>query len=336
MTATDITPVFRLDRYLALLAVLMALVLGLLVIGERQKQPPLPAPVVGTLPPLPDPRLSAVMSERQTLTAERARLAMELSAAQEQLTRAEMEAATLRQENERLQQLLGEEGQALKDMAGRLAEVESERDRLSAEVAALNDSRAHLETRIAALEAERLPPASPVATAPDSFASPMPGSGLAAALAELGRDQGAPAIVVDRPLPVDQPTTAAGPFDPRPEPTLNTPESEETLHRLTTFNSNGASTSEGIAAYQAGDYRASERIWGALAAAGDSRAQFHFGSQLFEGRTAPPDRVMAYVWLTRSIHGGFLPAIEMRRRVRRAMTETEYAEALALEEGIGS
>ncbi len=105
--------------------------------------------------------------------------------------------------------------------------------------------------------------------------------------------------------------------------------------RLTTFDEDGGSPGDtvatGVDAYNAGDFAAAEQIWGALAAAGDRRAQFYLGSLLFEGRSAPPDRVMAYVWLSRSVDAGYLPAIDMRRRVRAAMSEAEYEAALAIE-----
>ena len=101
--------------------------------------------------------------------------------------------------------------------------------------------------------------------------------------------------------------------------------------RLTTFGSDDATVEDGIEAYRAEDYATAEQIWGALAAAGDRRAQFYFGSLLFEGRTGPPDRVMAHVWLSRSVDNGYLPAIEFRRQVHAAMSEADYEEALAIE-----
>ena len=64
---------------------------------------------------------------------------------------------------------------------------------------------------------------------------------------------------------------------------------------------------------------------------GDMRAQFYLGSLLFEGRLGQTDLVMAYVWLKRSVDSGYLPAIEMRRRVRASMSEEEYERALALQ-----
>ncbi|MEZ5864695.1 MAG: hypothetical protein R3D25_11770 [Geminicoccaceae bacterium] len=91
-----------------------------------------------------------------------------------------------------------------------------------------------------------------------------------------------------------------------------------------------AGVADGVRAYQAGDYEEAARIWGAAAAEGDARAQFHLGSLLFEGRNDPPDLVQAYVWLSRAVTGGHLPAIEVRRRVRSAMSEAQYEAALAI------
>jgi TPR repeat protein len=101
--------------------------------------------------------------------------------------------------------------------------------------------------------------------------------------------------------------------------------------RLITFNSNGGTVADGVQAYRAGDFSTAERIWGALAASGDPRAQFHFGALMYEGGTSEPDLVMAHVWLSRAVDGGHLPAIELRRRVRAAMSEAQYQEALAIQ-----
>ena len=79
------------------------------------------------------------------------------------------------------------------------------------------------------------------------------------------------------------------------------------------------------------DFDTAARIWGALAASGDPRAQFHFGALMYEGRTVEPDLVMAYVWLSRAVDGGYLPAIDLRRQVRAAMSEAQYQEALAIQ-----
>jgi hypothetical protein len=377
MTAADTVPPIRLDRYLALLAILMALVLGLLVIGERQKEAALPEPVVGSLPPPPDPRLAALIAERESLLAEQARLAEALATTESALRRAEAETAALAEENERLRQMLGDEGAELDDLTGRLAAAETERDRLSVEVQTLSRARQQLEARIAELEtaqaapespplelappesvnsapaapalsttdSTRLPttssPGSPAAqgetpaapdppTAPDAVSaiSDRQPSSLAAAVAELRRDQSASAVA-DPPTIVD----LAEPLDLQ----LSAPDSGSAgsigrPRRLTTFSSDGSGTlEEGIVAYNAGDYVNAERIWGQLAAAGDARGAFYFGSILSEGRNAPPDRVMAHVWLSRSVDAGYLPAIEVRRQVRAAMSEAEYEEAVAIQ-----
>lgn len=379
MTAADTVPPIRLDRYLALLAILMSLVLGLLVIGERQREAAPPEPVVGALPPPPDPRLAALIAEREGLLAEQARLAAALATTEAALRRAEAEAAALALENERLRQMLGDEGAALDDLTGRLTAAETERDRLSAEVQTMMEARQALEARIAELEsAEAVPelpppelatpqPANPAPPAPalsttdstrlpttlspgsqaaqaETQATPEPPaaadaasasldsqpSSLAAAVAELRRDQDAPALG-DLAEPLDVPQSSS---PDSISPDSNPAESIGRPRRLTTFSSNGSGTvDEGVAAYNAGDYVNAERIWGQLAAAGDPRAAFYFGAILFEGRNAAPDRVMAHVWLSRSVDAGYLPAIDMRRQVRAAMSEAEYEEALGIQTG---
>ena len=140
--------------------------------------------------------------------------------------------------------------------------------------------------------------------------------GLQAALEELLPER---LEQVDRPADrtgVDVGESAAAPAEPR---------------RLITFNGSDGTAADGVQAYRDGDFVMAERIWGALAARGDPRAQFHFGALMYEGRTTEPDLVMAHVWLSRAVDGGHLPAIELRRRVRAAMSEAQYQEALAIQ-----
>ena len=87
---------------------------------------------------------------------------------------------------------------------------------------------------------------------------------------------------------------------------------------------------DGKQAYLEGDFERAREIWQRLADIGDPRAQFHLGSLLFEGRLGEPDLVDAYVLLSKSISGGFGPAVAMRGRVRQAMSSQELSEATRL------
>jgi TPR repeat protein len=361
MTAAETAPPIRLDRYLALLAILLGLVLALLVIGEREKPPAPPPAVVGTLPPPPDPRVALIAAEREALLAERARLTAALEASEAALARAQAEAVSLALENERLRQLAGDEGAALGEIERRLTAAETERDRLRDEVTALTRTRQQQEARLAELQGElgaaraaladargaaaipSLPttPSTSFSTAPSTApptADDVPAGTSGAApdvpIGEPGRepDTATPALPeAAAEAPVVDAAELAGP----PAAGSLPPEAGGLPQRLTTFegqgDGDGGTVEDGVEAYRVEDYARAERIWGALAAAGDRRAQFYFGSLLFEGRTGPPDRVMAHVWLSRSVDNGYLPAIEVRRQVRAAMSETEYEAALAIE-----
>jgi hypothetical protein len=354
MTAVDTAPPLRLDRYLALLAILMALVLGLLVIGERQQPAPSLPAIEGTLPP--PARLPAAAEPSAALAAERAALASRLESTEQALRRAEAEIEGLRQENRTLSDRLEGEGAALDEIARRLAAVEAERNRLADEVVTLTEARTVLEAQLAERTERPSPPpaaASDTETAQQPAAAATPRAeaapsapvaptrdpsatvaaqprGLQAALEELMREQQREPAAP----PADQPgqgATAGGLVaDPGADPGAD-PAQRRDSGRLITFNGNGGTVAEGVEAYHAGDFSTAERIWGALAASGDPRAQFHFGALMYEGRTTEPDLVMAYVWLSRAVDGGHLPAIELRRRVRAAMSEAQYQEALAVQ-----
>jgi len=329
MTAVDSSPPLRIDRYLALLAILLALVLGFLVIGERQRSAP-PLPVIeGTLPPAATTTTlpaAAAPVDHEALLAEQARLAARLQETEAALRRAEAEVDRLREENRLLNERLDGEGAALDDLARRLAAVEADRDRLAAEVDTLAATRDRLEARLAEFARDEPPRAAGEDTQPARDPSAIVAArprGLQAALEELMREQRA-----DAPAPVDAPAPAAAPpavAESAPPAPADPP------GRLITFNGSGGTVADGVQAYRDGDFVTAERIWGGLAASGDPRAQFHFGALMYEGRTAAPDRVMAYVWLSRAVDGGHLPAIELRRQVRAAMSEAEYREALAIQ-----
>jgi len=366
MTAAEMAPPIRFDRYLALLAVLLAIVLGLLVMSERQRQPVDPLLVEGSLPPPPDPRLRTLTGERDALLAEQSRLAAALeeratalAASEAALRELEAEAGWLANEAERLDRLLGDEVAERQALARRLGEIAAERDRLAGEVRALTATRERLEARIAELTTAR-PPARPSSPTADRGASDVPGTAATAGTATPPPSTAGPTLeqsLLARPyeprdpsatlaaqpslsravddLIDEQRAAAAAAASEQAESEAMAAMTDETTAqptgRLITFNGTGSSVADGVAAYRDGDYATAARIWGALAAAGNARAQFHFGSLLFEGRLGEPDLVMAHVWLSRAVSSGHLPAIEMRRRVRAAMSEEEYERALAIE-----
>jgi hypothetical protein len=228
--------------------------------------------------------------------------------------------------NERLEG----EGAALEELARRLAEVEADRDRLAAEVDGLLQTRDQLEARLgelgdgeprAAIE-EVSPAAEPPIDAADRPRA-LRGS-LQDPMREQGTDDGEPAGArpADTEASPNGTATAGAPAAASADP----PEASWMIR----FNSTDGTVADGVQAYRDGDFVTAARIWEALAASGDSRAQFHFGALLYEGRTAEPDLVMAYVWLSRAVDGGYFPAIDLRRQVRAAMSEAEYQEALTI------
>lgn len=322
MNAADTVSPIRPDRYLALLAVLLAIVLGLLVLSERQRLVMQAGIATGELPPLPDPRFAAIAAERDALLVQRDRLAQALATAERELLAAETRAQELALENRRLGERLDSATQKATELAQELVTAQAEYDRLADEASTLMTQQRRLEARLAVLSAMAEPTAAPEPEQPEQ---PEPEADL---LQLVTPEQDGDA---ERWRQVD----GNGSYPPQqaPEQAPATDVStDQPPRRLITFDGHGGRVADGVAAYREGDYAAAARIWGALAASGNPRAQFHFGSLLFEGRLNPPDRVMAYVWLSRAVDGGHLPAIEVRRQVRAAMSEEEYARALAIEE----
>jgi len=66
-----------------------------------------------------------------------------------------------------------------------------------------------------------------------------------------------------------------------------------------------------------------------LAEAGVAKAQFHIGAMVLEGRLGPPDRVGAYVWLSRAVANGYAPARPLLEEVEAALTPAERRAAEA-------
>lgn len=334
MTADDTAPPIRLDRYIALLAILLAFVLGLLIISEQQRA--LDANLIeGTLPP-PEELIDRLARERQALLDEQIRLAEALEPTEQALRSVESEVGALFKEAERFRDLLGAEAVQFRELAQRVAVVEADRDRLAAKVDSMMASQDALAARLAEIES-RAAPASDVEPPPEPAAGgePEPSerpdddrsllpellvapAGDLAGLLLHGSDQN-----------TDQRSSASaavGPDDP-----AGGPSSGRQSGRMITFDDERLTAADGVEAYRAGEYQQAGRIWRPLAMTGDMRAQFYLGSLLFEGRLGQADLVMAYVWLKRSVDSGYLPAIEMRRRVRAAMSEEEYERALALQ-----
>ena len=338
MTADDTAPPIRLDRYIALLAILLAFVLGLLIISEQQRALD-PNLIEGTLPP-PEELLARLSRERQALLDEQMRLAEALAPTEQALRSVESEVGALAKEAARLHELLGAEASQSRELAQRVTAVEADRDRLSAKVNSMMATQDALTARLAEIES-RAAPASDVEPPPQPAAGGEPSiepepserpdddQSLLPELLEAPAGNLAGLLRYDLDQDTDQRSSAGA--NVGPDDSAGAPSSGRQSGRMITFNDERRTAADGVEAYRAGDYQQAGRIWRSLAMTGDMRAQFYLGSLLFEGRLGQEDLVMAYVWLKRSVDSGYLPAIEMRRRVRAEMSEEEYERALALQ-----
>ena len=77
----------------------------------------------------------------------------------------------------------------------------------------------------------------------------------------------------------------------------------------------GNSVSDGVAAYNAGDYAEAYRIWRDLAESGNARAQFHLGALYYEGRGVTKDLRKAQTWLRRALGNESSLARSLLKRV---------------------
>ncbi len=343
MTADDTAPPIRLDRYIALLAILLAFVLGLLIISEQQRALD-PNRIEGTVPP-PEELLDRLARERQALLEEQTRLAEALAPTEQALRSVETEVGALAKEAARFRDLLGAEAIQSRELAQRVAEVEADRDRLTAKIDSMIASQDALAGRLAEIQSREAP-------APGIESLPEPAAGgdqsiEPEASAHPEDDQSSLPELLEAPAgdladlllhdsthgtatsstAESSATSATGGSDGH----IVAPSSERQPGRMITFDGGRQTAADGVEAYRAGEYQLAGRIWRSLAMSGDMRAQFYLGSLLFEGRLGETDLVMAYVWLKRSVDSGYLPAIEMRRRVRASMSEEEYERALALQ-----
>jgi len=77
----------------------------------------------------------------------------------------------------------------------------------------------------------------------------------------------------------------------------------------------GNSVSDGVAAYNAGEYGEAYRIWRDLAESGNGRAQFHLGALYYEGRGVPQNLREAQTWLRRALENESSLARSLLERV---------------------
>ena len=155
MTADDTAPPIRLDRYIALLAILLAFVLGLLIISEQQRALD-PNRIEGTVPP-PEELLDRLARERQALLEEQTRLAEALAPTEQALRSVETEVGALAKEAARFRDLLGAEAIQSRELAQRVAEVEADRDRLTAKIDSMIASQDALAGRLAEIQSREAP-----------------------------------------------------------------------------------------------------------------------------------------------------------------------------------
>lgn len=130
--------------------------------------------------------------------------------------------------------------------------------------------------------------------------------------------------------PEAPPQTAVAPADrPAPPPAAAEPaKPEEPVKPAKSPAPAGKGpVAQGIAAYQAGDYRRAYELWLPEALKGSHRAQFFVGALYFEGRGVPADRVTSYMWLRAATKKDDPGAIKLLDRVREGMTGEELAEA---------
>ena len=217
-------------------------------------------------------------------------------------------------------------------LEGKLLKVLAERDRLVGDLAALEADRKavmedlalvvgereqlralleNAEQRIELLakavpEETRNPVSAPVETVP--LDAPNQAANVGAAF--KSQDEGAPAAAPSGGTLVPE----AG----RPEAAIPEPAGTQLA------NANPAQAlARGLRAYREAHYRLAFYTWLPLAHGGDPRAQFYVGGLYTEGRGVPANKTMAYVWLRRSMQGGYHRAQPLLERLAEAMTPAE-------------
>ena len=84
---------------------------------------------------------------------------------------------------------------------------------------------------------------------------------------------------------------------------------------------------DGMAAYNRGDYVPAIRVFRAMAAQGNAKAQSALGVMYRRGQGVSRSPVRAFLWFSRAAAGGDAKAKAELREVSQAMTSEELAEA---------
>ena len=92
----------------------------------------------------------------------------------------------------------------------------------------------------------------------------------------------------------------------------------------------GDDFSDGIAAYEKGDYKTAMKLWKPLAEHGNFSAQLYLGLMYYHGEGVPEDRVLAYMWWNLAAANGYEDASTNKGIIAKSMTSSQIAEAQKL------
>jgi TPR repeat protein len=173
--------------------------------------------------------------------------------------------------------------------------------RLEEEIEQRDSSIVGLMHRLVALQsgAGSVPPV----TAPSAQAAAVKASPEAAAVSRM-QAATVPAPPADNTPAVEQNRAIAADAKPTVQPIAS-----------------ATTVADGVAAYQAGDYRTAYEIWRPLADANDARAAFYLGALYYEGRGVDRQLETAHRLLTQAVDGGHPRAAMLRERVAAEMTQ---------------